>query len=83
MPAVVAAARDVLAERGMVMTEVSATTDHGRVIARPNYAGHAREVTVRVTRSLNTTDVRVAAGLGEGGAVERDILEQMLTRLAL
>ncbi|MEM7755340.1 MAG: hypothetical protein AAF297_06860 [Planctomycetota bacterium] len=83
VPAVVAAAEDVLAERGLVIAESSASEDFGRVIARPNFEGYPREVTVRVSRTLNTTEVRIAAGVGEGAAVERDILERMLTRLGL
>ena len=83
VPAVIAAARDVLSERGYVVTEASATQDHGRVLARPGYEGLARETTVTVRRTLNTTEVRVASGTGVGVAVERDVLEQMLTRLGL
>jgi len=83
VPAVVAAATDVLSERGLVVIESTATLDHGRVIAQPNFSGHARETVVRVKRTLNTTEVRVASGLGEGGGVERDILEKILTRIGL
>jgi len=83
IPAVVAAARDVLGERGLVVTESSSTLDHGRVLARPGYTGAVREVSVTVDRARTNTRLRVAAGWGEGEAIERDVMEKILTRLAL
>lgn len=86
IPAVVAAARDVLSERGLVVTEASATLDQGRVLARPGYEGMWREMTVTVRRDWKTVSVHIAGGVESyrsGIPMQRDILERMLTRLGL
>jgi hypothetical protein len=86
VPAVVAAARDVLSERGLVITESSATLDQGRVLARPGYESGWREMSVTVRRESATVSVHIAGGVEgfrSGNGVQRDVLEKMLTRLGI